>query len=654
MRAQPRPQAGSRRLAFLLAIVLVPPALALVWLGRTLLEEDRRLLAERRTERRDAAAEVLTRALFQSTSEAGRWLVEGDLPEGAARASWSAAGVEVLPAGRAQWLPDPVHPLEAASEPFAASERLEFTNSGDRGLASYRALTSSTDPSVRAGALLRVARVERQRGRPAAAIGAYRDLARIEGIAVNGTPVGLIARRMICELLQETGQQETLAVEADALRRDLLSGRWTLDRASWELAADDVTQWSGPIVPSGFERQVSLAADWLAERRSELPSSGRRVVTLENGPVTVVWQSNPVDFQAVILGRAVIEGWVQAALARDLPLPVSAVLRTSDGIEIAGGVQDLADTTVVLPSDSGLPWTLVVGPSGNVADDLVVGSRTRLLVTGLGALALLFSGSGYLLWRVVAQELAVARLQTDFVAAVSHEFRTPLTSLRHISDLLQETDEMPAGRRQSLYATLSQSTSRLYRLVESLLDFARMEDGRRPWHRASIDASTLLSDVVAAFRGEHPSAAIEVDLPPPGSVAIDVDGAALTHAIWNLLDNAVKYSPDGGTIFVSVARDAGGTQIAVRDQGLGIAPTEQREIFGRFVRGQSAEVRGTGGTGLGLAMVAHVVAGHGGRVDLVSDVGKGSTFTIVLPASSTVDLPAADAADHEREVRSAS
>ena len=149
---------GPRRLTLLFIAVLLPPALTLVWLGATLLDQDRSMLAERGRERREAAAEIITRALLQSVIEAERWLVEDDIPDGAVRMTRTAAGVGVYPAGRVFWMPDVPERREAANEPFAEAERAEFDGTGDRGLARYESLSRSSDAAIRAGAFLRIAR----------------------------------------------------------------------------------------------------------------------------------------------------------------------------------------------------------------------------------------------------------------------------------------------------------------------------------------------------------------------------------------------------------------------------------------------------------------------------------------------------------------
>jgi signal transduction histidine kinase len=260
--------------------------------------------------------------------------------------------------------------------------------------------------------------------------------------------------------------------------------------------------------------------------------------------------------------------------------------------------------------------------------------RRRLLALGLAAIVLLLAGGGYLLWRVVQRELAIARLQTEFVSAVSHEFRTPLTSLLHVTELLEEDDDLPRERRRSFYGALGRNTQRLHRLVESLLDFARMEGGRKPYHLQPVDAGELAARVVADFRKEvEPRGfTIDLDVESQAVLLLRADADSLTNALWNLLDNAVKYSPQCQAVHVSVHRRPEGVAISVRDGGLGIPRHERKEIFRRFVRGEKASRLGIKGTGLGLAMVCHIVQAHGGAIELESEEGTGSTFRLVLPA----------------------
>jgi signal transduction histidine kinase len=180
---------------------------------------------------------------------------------------------------------------------------------------------------------------------------------------------------------------------------------------------------------------------------------------------------------------------------------------------------------------------------------------------------------------------------------------------------------------------MQRETDRLQRLVEGLLDFARMEAGALEFHRVPLVVGDLVREVVAQFREALAADGWTVELADEltGPVRVCADAEALSRALWNLLDNAAKYSPDHRTVWVTVRREDGAVAIAVRDRGLGIAPAERAAIFDKFVRGASAGRVGTKGTGIGLAMVRHIVRAHGGTVAVESEPGAGSTFTLRLP-----------------------
>jgi signal transduction histidine kinase len=240
--------------------------------------------------------------------------------------------------------------------------------------------------------------------------------------------------------------------------------------------------------------------------------------------------------------------------------------------------------------------------------------------------------SAYAVHRSISQELRVARLQSDFVSAVSHEFRSPLTTLRTITELLAQDRITDEARRKQSYQFLDHETNRLHRLVEDLLDFGRMELGRKQYNMQNHDAFQLVRDTVIDFSEEARAHGFRVETNLGSMPAtVQADEEAFRRAIRNLLENAVKYSPERKTVWVDGTVNDHEVSISVRDQGMGIDPKEQREIFHKFVRGAAAKKAGIKGTGIGLSMVHQISRAMGGEIRLQSKVGVGSTFTIVLP-----------------------
>ena len=240
---------SSPRLAALFLAVVLPPAATLVWLGLQLVEQDRSLWAQRDLEGRQAAAQAIVSSLNQSLADAERHLSQGEPPTGAVRFVVSPQGVEAHPATRVLWLPTlPAMPAAEAAQ-FTQAETVEFQGGAERALAFYEEMARSSSPAIRAGALVRVARVHRRERRWREALTAYRRLAEIGEIAIDGMQVDLLARRAVCAVLEESGREEELNGEAAALAADLLAGRWTLDQPAWELVVGQLERWTGhPLV----------------------------------------------------------------------------------------------------------------------------------------------------------------------------------------------------------------------------------------------------------------------------------------------------------------------------------------------------------------------------------------------------------------------
>jgi two-component system, OmpR family, phosphate regulon sensor histidine kinase PhoR len=220
---------------------------------------------------------------------------------------------------------------------------------------------------------------------------------------------------------------------------------------------------------------------------------------------------------------------------------------------------------------------------------------------------------------------------------VSHELRTPLTSIRMFAEMLQADQARDPQEMRLCLDVLQRETARLSGRIERLLDWGRMEAGRRTYELRPETAEAIVNEALEAFEialvGQHQPVVVELqpDLPP-----VVVDRGAMADALLNLLVNAYKYNPaQEKGIALRAWHERGRLRIAVSDNGTGIPRREHHRIFEKFYRADERLSRDVEGSGLGLAIVRHVVQGHGGQVELDSEPGKGSTFTIVLPCPRT-------------------
>lgn len=625
-----------RKLALLFLAVTLIPAVALVWLTIELVAKNRDLEKQHAQERLErVAAKIVTAShqrLFELESRLRLILTaEGNAPpDGTVLLIAEGDRVTADPAGALAFHPIAPRTRQAPRSAFAEGERYEYQQ-GDwgRAIERFEALAGSDDPAIRAGALLRLGRNQGKVGQIDAALATFAELARLGTTDVEGFPAALLALEARCGILEKAARQAELVRAARALRTGLASGAWPLLRGPYDFYMEEARRWSGEPIETDAERNarvIAAAFQSIHERWMTGSNPPQKTwLVAEGGPVLLATAASRGRLVALVGGADFLQAaWDASA--------VQVLLTDGEGRPILGKFPAASAPQAVLTGDtSGLPWTLRVTSSSPEADTSVARRQRRLLLAGLAMVLLLLGGSTYFTLRGVTRELAVARLQSDFVAAVSHEFRTPLASIRHLSDMLSK-GRVSDEQRQRSYDFLSRESERLEKLVEGLLDFGRVEGGAYRYRFARIDASDLVRELVRAFqenvqpKGYRIELSIGVD-----SVSVLADREALSRAIWNLLDNAVKYSPGSDTIWLVLARDGDSVEIRVRDRGLGIAVSEHQEIFRKFVRGSNVRAEQIKGTGIGLAMVQHIVEAHHGSIRVESRPDQGSTFVLRLP-----------------------
>jgi signal transduction histidine kinase len=261
--------------------------------------------------------------------------------------------------------------------------------------------------------------------------------------------------------------------------------------------------------------------------------------------------------------------------------------------------------------------------------------RNNMMWTG-GAFFVLLGGIG-LAAGSVARQARLSQMKSDFVSNVSHELRTPLSSIRVFGEYMRLGRVTRDDKIREYGEYIEAESRRLTQLINNILDFSKIESAEKQYRFCPTDVVELVEQTVTGFEMPLREAGVSIAFAAEGTrpPLLPLDKDAIAQVLVNLLDNAVKYSNGNKSIDVTVTGARGEVRIRVRDHGIGIAAAERKKIFEKFYRVSSGLVHDVKGSGLGLSIVLHVVQAHGGRVEVESEAGQGSAFTIILPTEGS-------------------
>jgi two-component system phosphate regulon sensor histidine kinase PhoR len=262
----------------------------------------------------------------------------------------------------------------------------------------------------------------------------------------------------------------------------------------------------------------------------------------------------------------------------------------------------------------------------------LVKARSKFNITLIILLNLVLLAGLWFVYKSVRKEIELAQIKSDFVSNVSHELRTPLALISMFAETLELGRAKTEEKKNEYYRIISQEANRLSKIVNKILNFSKIEAGKIKYHFEETDLNNVVNNIFTTYCFHLQSNGFKCSLQLEDNIgSINADKEALSEAIVNLLDNAVKYSKENKDISVETGRDHETAYVEIRDKGIGISKEDQNKIFDKFYRVTSGNIQNTRGTGLGLSLVKHIIEAHKGKITIDSSPGKGSSFKLYFP-----------------------
>ena len=279
-------------------------------------------------------------------------------------------------------------------------------------------------------------------------------------------------------------------------------------------------------------------------------------------------------------------------------------------------------------------WILQLEQVKSSPLNVVQEAEQQLFVIGFIFVIVVMAIGLVLTIRSLTMDYKFSQLKSDFVSTVSHEFKSPLTSIRMMSERLASKKVKKEERRIEYYKSMLAQSERLSHLVENILDFSRMDRGKKTYNFELWDLTKPAKEVIDYLTLRHGDEGFDITL----SSALEspeamVDYQGVYQVLYNLIENAIKYSGESRKVDVRITKSRNYIRISIRDFGIGISKKDRKRIFGQFYRVSGAGASGISGSGIGLSIVNEIIKAHNGRIELESEVGKGSVFTVYIPVT---------------------
>jgi len=576
-------------------------------------------------------------------------------------------------------------PIKVEANPlFKKSEVSEFkTKNYPLAIRSYQKLMdTASDIGSRAVLLNHIGRSYTKSGKHLKAIEAYQKILKEypNEISSDGIPLGIIALYQIGTIYLNIDRKINWDEAFFELYKNLLESRWPLTKSQFYFyrnkVKDILKTSTAEIAGQEDEKNLVKRLEKLQMREEEqlnrmnqienliqkvfpLIETKRAAASSVSGSFYHISETigkeiylvsyTPLAKNSIFgvkINSEVLAERLLPQILGKLPLREDWLVQVRDefGNVLAG--QDMTNLQEPVPplsysegfEDNFLPWKVNIYQTdpGSAEREFNLRRNIYILTVAVVIVAILFGG--FLAIRSIAKELQIAKLKSEFVSTVSHEFRTPLTSIRYLAELLQRGRVQENNKKQQYYETITSESERLSRLIENILDFSKIEAGMKEYKFEETDIAKLAEDVANRFGEQVASEKFVIEQKISNQMPkIFVDKEAVSRALFNLFDNAFKYSGGSLKAYLRVWSDKEKIFLEVKDKGIGISKQDQAKIFEKFYRSGDVHHTSIKGSGIGLTLVAHIIKAHRGDVLLESELGKGTKVAIRLPVKRKKD-----------------
>ncbi len=560
---------------------------------------------------------------------------------------------------------------------FGRAESAELASQNlPLAIESYKILLDSVpDDSSRGLILNRLARCYLKSGNLDQALNAYNTILDNHSLelSADGVPLGVIASFQIGNITLKNEPEKAGQVILEFYTR-LISSEWSLDKAQFQFyrnvirnmsetwkseskAVDEnrdfQNRWDELEKQADAKLQILTADENLIEKI--VPLVQARLLEFDSERQEFSRFSEIIDGTLFLITAATVQKDTvlgiridNAVLIQDrlpmiqdrIPVPEDWLVQIvdSDGRVISGeealssGKADSGSAFALGFDQDFPPWQIRIFQKYPQSVDRQFNLRRNVYILIVAVvIAVLFLG-GFMAIRSMAKEVELARLKSEFVSTVSHEFRTPLMSIRYLSEMLDGGRVKEEDKKRIYYSKINKESERLSRLIENMLDFSKIEAGIKEYKFEDVSVKEMVEEVSTRFKqymaGKKMTLDYEIqdDLP-----VVHADKEAISRALFNLLDNAVKYSENNPVIHLRASHQGETVFLEVQDAGAGISKDDQKKVFQKFYRSSHPASKSIEGSGIGLTLVDHIVKAHGGQVTMESDLDQGTRVTIELP-----------------------